>query len=96
MILRFQLIYETTWKALSALLGHEGIEAKTPRRAFKAAYQQGWLQNEERWLDMIDDRNLIVHIYAEQPQGPSMNMLKHMPQKYAASMVLWKNSFRIL
>lgn len=66
-ILRFQLSYETCWKALKhCLYSHEAIEANSPKSAIKSAYQQGWLgSNETLWLSMIEDRNLIVHTYNE-------------------------------
>ncbi len=34
-----------------------------PRDSFKSAYQNELLDNEEIWLKMIDDRNVLVHTY---------------------------------
>lgn len=47
MIQRFEFTIEIYWKTIKRLLLREGIEAKTPRKTLKEAYQVGWLQNEE-------------------------------------------------
>lgn len=51
---------------LKRLLLSEGIEAKTPRETLKEAYQVGWLQNEQAWLQMLKDRNETSHAYDEE------------------------------
>jgi nucleotidyltransferase substrate binding protein (TIGR01987 family) len=66
-ILRFMLTYETCWKALKwTLLEDIGIEVNGPKPAFQEAFAQGWLgESMDVWLQMIADRNLIVHTYNE-------------------------------
>ena len=62
---RFEFVFELTWKTLKRALEAEGLVCKTPREAFKAAYQAGWLNEEELWLQMLDDRNVTSHTYDE-------------------------------
>ncbi len=65
-IQRFEFTIEIYWKMLKRLLLSEGIEAKTPRETLKEAYQVGWLQNEQAWLQMLKDRNETLHAYDEE------------------------------
>lgn len=65
-IQRFEFTIEIYWKSLKRLLAAEGIDARTPRETLKEAYQVGWLQNEQAWLQMLKDRNSTSHIYDEE------------------------------
>lgn len=65
-IQRFEFTIELYWKLLKRVLLTEGIETKTPRETLKAAYQVGWLQKEEDWLQMLKDRNETSHVYDEE------------------------------
>lgn len=64
-ILRFVLAFETGWKALRQALLAEQIEARYPKEAFREAYRAGWLDQEDVWVSMIADRNLVAHTYNE-------------------------------
>jgi nucleotidyltransferase substrate binding protein (TIGR01987 family) len=62
---RFEFTYEMAWKALKMHLTFVGIEARSPRMVFKEAYIQNIIEDEDIWLDMIEQRNLSSHIYDE-------------------------------
>ncbi len=62
---RFELTYEMSWKALKRYLEFLGFEVKNPRQTFKEGYAQQILDDENIWLDMIEQRNLSSHIYDE-------------------------------
>ena len=62
---RFEFTYEMSWKALKRLLDFLGIDARSPRAVFKEAFAQGFLGDEQVWLDMIEMRNLSSHVYDE-------------------------------
>jgi len=64
-ILRFVLVFETAWKALQQCLALEQIGARYPKEAFRGAFQAGWIDHEELWLKMLEDRNLVAHTYNE-------------------------------
>lgn len=64
-ILRFVLVFETAWKALRQCLAIEQIPARYPKEAFRGAFQAGWIDREELWLKMLEDRNLVAHTYNE-------------------------------
>ncbi|MDD4855884.1 MAG: HI0074 family nucleotidyltransferase substrate-binding subunit [Sulfuricurvum sp.] len=62
---RFEFTYEMSWKALKRYLEFLGFEPKSPRMTFKEAYAQQLIEDEDVWLDMIEQRNLTSHIYDE-------------------------------
>ena len=64
-IQRFEFTFELFWKAVRRLLARQGIEANSPKAVLQQAYRLGWLNDEERWLDLLKDRNLTSHTYQE-------------------------------
>jgi nucleotidyltransferase substrate binding protein (TIGR01987 family) len=62
-IKRFELAYELSWKWLQAKILAEGITVRSPRQVFKESLSLGYIQSEERWLEMIEVRNVLVHTY---------------------------------
>jgi len=65
-IQRFEFTYELAWKTLKAALEEKGVkELYSPRDVFKAAFQNGIIENDPTWLDMIDTRNMTSHLYKE-------------------------------
>lgn len=65
-IKRYELAYELAWKVIQEALKNEGLEiCKSPKNCFKAAFKQGWIENEEAYADMVQNRNLTTHTYDE-------------------------------
>ncbi|WPX09831.1 nucleotidyltransferase substrate binding protein [Caldicellulosiruptor danielii] len=65
-IQRFEFTYELAWKLLKAYLEYQGIVSiSSPRAVFKEAFSVCLIENQEKWLRMIEDRNLTVHTYDE-------------------------------
>jgi nucleotidyltransferase substrate binding protein (TIGR01987 family) len=63
-IKRYELCYELAWKAIQEALRNEGLEmCKSPKNCFQQAFQQGWITDEETFVEMIAKRNLTIHIY---------------------------------
>ena len=65
-IQRFEFTFELLWKALKIFLEHQGIDTKTPRDSLKEAFRIGLIEDEEMFLDMLEDRNKTSHIYAKE------------------------------
>ena len=63
--LRFEYTFESLWKTIKEYLRTEGIIVSTPLQCFKEAFKAGLIdaQYEDLFLEMIDKRNQIVHIY---------------------------------
>ena len=62
---RFEFTVELCWKVMKRLLAREGIEVVTPRDTLRRAFQAGWIDDEEVWLTMLQDRNRTSHSYRE-------------------------------
>lgn len=62
---RFEFTYEMAWKSIKRYLDFIGIEALSPRSCFREAYQQGIIEDQGVWLEMIEQRNLSSHVYSE-------------------------------
>lgn len=41
----------------------EGLEVYSPKEVIKQAGRLGWINDVEKWLDFLEDRNLAVHDY---------------------------------
>jgi nucleotidyltransferase substrate binding protein (TIGR01987 family) len=64
-IQRFEFTFELAWKAVATVAQAHGVEARSPREAFKQAFALGWVTDEDVWLRMLDDRNRTTHTYNE-------------------------------
>ena len=63
-IQRFEFTFELLWKTLKIFLNHkEGIICKTPKECLKAAFRLGYLNDEAVFLEMLEDRNTMSHLY---------------------------------
>lgn len=78
-IKRFELCYELSWKVMKSHLMDLGIVTKSPRECFKHACQNDLIGDYTVWMDMIDDRNLLVHTYTFEE---SREIFKHLKEKY--------------
>ncbi len=62
-IKNFEFVYELSWKTIKRLLEYWGITTGGPRDNLGKAFQEGLIQNESVWLEILSDRNLTVHTY---------------------------------
>lgn len=54
------------WKAIKVYAKIQGIECYSPRESFKEAYRLKLIDYDEKWMKMVKDRNLCVHLYSEE------------------------------
>lgn len=62
----FEICYEQSWKVLKEVLkmhGDRNSKSGSPRQIFKAAYSAGILPEEEVWIEILEDRNILSHVY---------------------------------
>lgn len=59
----FEVCLEYAWKYLKRMAVSEGLEIYSPKEAIKAAGRLKIIDNVEKWLDFLTDRNLAVHDY---------------------------------
>lgn len=63
---RFKFTIELFWKTLKRFIYVEGMEAKSPKETLQMAYKMKWIDDEQLWLNMLNDRNETSHIYDEE------------------------------
>jgi len=63
---RFEFTFDLAWKTLQAYLEeNKGIVCKSPKECIREAYRLGIIDYDEKWLNIVDWRNQIVHEYSE-------------------------------
>ena len=62
---RFEYTFEVLWRILKEYLRSEGVDCSTPLSCFKEAFKAGLIDEkyEDIFIDMIEKRNQIVHVY---------------------------------
>lgn len=68
LIKRFEFTFELGWKALREFLFAHGykLTVASPKNVIAFAYQEGFLNDEELWLDMLNSRNTTAHDYGDE------------------------------
>lgn len=61
----FEFTYELGWKTLKDYLFYQGIETTLPRDVMRHAFQHQLISDGQCWIDMMEDRNILVHVYDE-------------------------------
>ncbi|MDD8018579.1 MAG: HI0074 family nucleotidyltransferase substrate-binding subunit [Bacteroidota bacterium] len=64
-IKRFEFTTELAWKLIQVYLREQRIVCRSPKECLREAYAFGLIEDDDRWLQMIDDRNITVHTYNE-------------------------------
>ena len=57
--------FDLCWKLIKAYARNEGLECYSPKSCFQTAFQMKIIDENENWLKMINDRNLMTHTYSE-------------------------------
>lgn len=65
LIQRFEFTCELAWKTTAEIIREQGITTPihSHKAVLKAAYEIGFIKNEEVWLQILDDRNFMSHTY---------------------------------
>ena len=65
-IQRFEFSFELGWKAIKENLKQQGLECQSPKSCLREAFRQGWIDDENAGIVLLDDRNLTSHTYDEE------------------------------
>jgi len=65
-IQRFEFTYELCWKTLKLYYKIKGKDLLYPKDAFKEAFNDGLIDDEQLFLEIINDRNQTVHVYSQE------------------------------
>ncbi len=80
----FKYTFELAWKTLQDLLifkGFSGISG--PKPVSQQAFQDGFIEDGEGWIRMLESRNLASHTYNEEIAA---RIVKEIRQEYFALM----------
>ena len=65
-IQRFEFCTELAWKTMREYLLDQGYtEINSPKAVVKQAFAFGMIQDQQAWIDLMNDRNLTSHVYDE-------------------------------
>lgn len=62
-IQRFEFCVELFWKVLKKISEEAGYSVNSPKSTLQKAYAMQLIDDEDFWLDMMEDRNLTSHTY---------------------------------
>ncbi len=79
LIKAFEFTFELCWKTLKDYLQYNGVDLKLPREIIKFAFANGMIQDGDLWIDMLDNRNLMAHIYDE---ARALEAAEHITARY--------------
>lgn len=82
---RFEFTFELAWKTLQDYFAQETgcIDIKGPRPVLKQAIQDNLLADGYTWLEMLESRNELTHVYDE---AESRRILDEVAQTYLLSL----------
>lgn len=76
LIQTFNFTFELCWKTLKDYLESKGIEEKFPRDILKTSFQNEIIENGHSWIEMLDKRNELIHIYSEDAVKQAVLLIK--------------------
>lgn len=75
----FEICFEQSWKLMKAVLEEHGrFEEKigSPRAIIKIAFQCDMIKDEEKWLELLESRNILAHTYSDEDALQVIRKLK--------------------
>ena len=63
LIQRFEFTFELAWKTTTEILKEQGMASPSPKSVFKTAYEVGFIEDENVWVKILEDRNFMSHTY---------------------------------
>jgi nucleotidyltransferase substrate binding protein (TIGR01987 family) len=64
-IQRFEFTVELAWKSIKRFLKSQDIQCRSPKECMMEGFKFGLVEDDKKWIQMFDDRNLASHAYNE-------------------------------
>ncbi len=64
-IKRFEYTFEISWKLMKSVLNYLGIFCNSPRQCIRQAFAAEIIDDTDKWLISLENRNRATHIYNE-------------------------------
>lgn len=80
-IQRFEFTFELLWKTLKIFLEDKGILCRSPKDCLVESFKFGIIEDEEPFLEMLDDRNKMSHLYSREE---SESIFERVKEKYVS------------
>src|SRR3989344_6474493 len=74
-IKRFEFTAELAWKCFQKFLRDQEIVCRSPKECLKEAFKFGLVEDDARWIEAFEDRNLTTHTYDEENAEKVYNRL---------------------
>jgi nucleotidyltransferase substrate binding protein (TIGR01987 family) len=75
LIKAYEMAFELAWKTLQDFMQYQGIQTLGARDAIKAAFGRGLVIEGQMWIEMLDQRNMLVHIYDQKVARAAVNSI---------------------
>ena len=75
----FEICFEQSWKVLKAVLEMQGLNptgVASPKKIFALSYSAGILPEEEVWIKILEDRNILIHTYDSEKSSETILKIK--------------------
>ena len=76
LIKSFEMTFELSWKTMKDFLRYNGIDVKLPREVIKQAFAHDIIIDGQLWIDMLENRNLLTHVYDEALARESVRQIR--------------------
>lgn len=94
-IQRFEFVIELFWKVLKKILSHEKVESTTPKDTLRKAYEYKLINDEEMWLEMLNDRNNTSNAYNEELSKIIFENIKNYLEVFEKTYTSLKNLYKL-
>lgn len=74
-IKRFEFTIELSWKCIQKFLREQEIICRSPKECLKEAFKFGLVEDDPKWIEAFEDRNLTTHTYDEENAEKVYNRL---------------------
>lgn len=76
---RFEFSFELAWKLMQAGLDQLGAIVSSPNNAIRTAADYELIDDPQKWLVFLKERNLTVHVYNEEMAADVVEKVRDFP-----------------